>query len=247
MPVVDEVAVVGGGVMGGGIGQALLQHGYAVSIRDVDADVLEATRERMVSGNFGLERAVEGGHLTEAEKSDALDRLEMTLDLEAAVEGADLVMEAVTEDLGLKGRVFRELDAVTDGDVPLVSNTSGFSVAALSSAVADPGRVAVAHFFNPAQIMELVEVVRGPETDEAVVELLEALVGDLGKTPIVIDDHPTEYGFVVNRLWAAMQAEAREVVRQGIATEEQVNLAMRAGRNLPVGPLEGAGIGEEWG
>ena len=245
MTVVDKIAVVGGGIMGGGIGQAFLQHGYEVTIRDVQEDVLDASLDRIKHGNFGLDRAVEGGYLTEDEREDCLDRLEFTLDLEEAVEGAGLLVEAVPEDLALKGAVFREIDQVTD-DLPLYSNTSGFSVESLANALDDPSRLAVAHFFNPAQIMNLVEVVEAPATSEEVVNLFVEASEDIDKVPIVMDDAPGEYGFVVNRLWAAMREEGEKVVEQGIVTEEEVNVAMREGRNLPVGPFEGAGIGEEW-
>lgn len=244
---IDHLAVVGGGVMGSGIGQTFLQSGYEVTIRDVDDDRLEETRELLVDGNFGLARGVREGHITEAEKADALDRLELTTDLEAAVTDADMVIEAVPEDLLLKCAVFSDLDEFTDDDVPLLSNTSGFPIAALAGATDTPERVVGAHYFNPAVVMDLVEIVRTPVTDESVVDATRAVMEDTGKTPVVVDDAPKRYGFVVNRIWGAMRQEARRVVEEGIATEEQVNLAMREGRNLPVGPLEGAGIGEEWG
>lgn len=244
---VEHLTVVGGGVMGSGVGQAFLQNGYSVTIRDIDQEILDEARERIESGNFGLDRAVEGGYLDADEKEAALDRLTLTTDLGAAVADADVVLEAVPEDLALKGRVFRELDDTVDEGVPLFSNTSGFPIAALGNAVKDPSRVIGTHFFNPAQIMDLVEVVTTPQTDESVAELVRSLAADLGKTPVFVEDEPTEYGYIVNRLWGAMQEEARKVVREGIATEEEVNLAMREGRNLPSGPLEGAGLGEEWG
>jgi len=245
MVAVDQVAIIGGGIMGGDIGQTLVQHGYSVTIRDVDEDVIEHTRERVVSGNFGLERAVEGGYLTEEEKEAAVDRLEFTLDLDEAVQGADVVFEAVPEDLSLKGQVFRQLDEATD-DVPLLSNTSGFPVAALANAVEDRSRVGVMHFFSPVPVMDLVEVVSSDETSEEVVDLALEIAEDLGKSPVEVDDNPREYGFIVNRVWAAMRDEAERVVDEGVASVEDVNLAMREGRNLPVGPLEGPGIGEEW-
>lgn len=120
-------------------------------------------------------------------------------DLGAAVARTDLVIEAVPEDLGLKGRVFRELDAETDG-IPLLTNTSSFSVASVANAVDDVTRVAGAHFFNPVQIMTLVEIIQTPQTDERVVSPAEDLMEDIGKTPIIIDHMLKEYGFVVNRI-----------------------------------------------
>ena len=242
---IDKIAVVGGGVMGSGIGQVFLQNGYTVSIRDIDVDILDEAEERIESGNYGLDRAVEGGYLTEEEREDALDRLTLTTDLEEAAEDADLLIEAVTEDLSLKGQVFQEIDEATE-EIPLYSNTSGFSVTSIANAVSDPSRVAVAHFFNPAPVMPLVEVVKSEQTDREVVDLMEALCEEVGKEPIVIDDAPGEYGFVANRCYAAMRAEAQKVVDEGVATEEQVDTAMEEGYNLPVGPFSLAGLGEEW-
>ena len=242
---IEHVAVVGGGIMGSGIGQVFLQNGYSVSIRDIDQEILDEAGERIESGNYGLDRAVEGGYLTEAEREDALDRLTLTTDLDEAVEDADILIEAVTEDLSLKGRVFQEIDDATD-DIPLYSNTSGFSVTSIANAVEDPSRVAVAHFFNPAQVMPLVEVVKSEQTDQEVVDLMEELCEEVGKEPIVIDDAPGEYGFVANRCYAAMREEAQKVVDEGVATKEQVDTAMEEGYNLPVGPFSLAGLGEEW-
>jgi 3-hydroxybutyryl-CoA dehydrogenase len=247
MTVVDHIAIIGGGIMGGGIGQAFLQYGYSVTINEVEEDAIRETRDRIKSGKYGLDRAVESGYLSDEERADALERLEFVHDdIGATVDGTDVVIEAVTEDLHVKGRVFRELDAETSDDVPLLSNTSGFPITSLANAVENPDRVAGAHFFNPAQVMNLVEIVRTPQTDAAVVDLAEELLADIDKTPVVVEDTPKTYGFVNNRIYAAMREEARKVVEEGVATEEEVNLIMREGRNLPVGPLEGGGIGEEY-
>lgn len=242
---VDNIAVVGGGIMGTGIGQAFLQNGYEVSIRDIDQDILDDAEERILEGNYGLNRAVEGGHITDADKQDALDRLTLTTDLAEAVDGADFVLEAVSEDLELKGAVFREIDEHTE-DVPLYSNTSGFSAASLSNALDDPSRFAVAHFFNPAQIMTLVEVVPNGQTEDRVVDTIVEVSEDMGKTAVVMEDAPGDYGFIANRCYAAMRREAQQIVDEGVATEEQVDTAMEEGYNLPVGPFSLAGIGEEW-
>jgi 3-hydroxybutyryl-CoA dehydrogenase len=247
MTVVDKVALIGGGIMGGGIGQTFLQHGYPVTINEVDQAAIDETRDRIKNGKYGLERAVENGYLSSERRDEALDLLEFVHDdIGAAVEDADIVIEAVSEDMLLKGRVFRELDEETAADIPLLSNTSGFPIASLANAVEDPSRVAGAHFFNPAPVMDLVEVIRTPRTDSDVVALTEELTEDIGKTPVVIDDTPKQYGFVNNRIYEAMRAEARKVVGEGVATKEEVNKIMRLGRNLPMGPLEGGGIGEEY-
>jgi len=242
---VENIAVIGGGIMGTGIGQAFLQNGYEVSIRDIEQDILDEAEDRILNGNYGLNRAVEGGHVSEADKEAAMDRLTLTTDLEEAVTEADFVLEAVSEDLELKGAVFREIDEVTE-DVPLYSNTSGFSAASLSNALGDPSRFAVAHFFNPAQIMTLVEIVPNGQTEDHVVDTIVKVSEDMGKEPVVISDAPGDYGFIANRCYAAMRREAQRIVDEGIATEEQVDTAMEEGYNLPVGPFSLRGIGEEW-
>ncbi|ELY84351.1 3-hydroxybutyryl-CoA dehydrogenase [Natrinema altunense JCM 12890] len=163
-----SAAVVGGGIMGAGIAQVLARSGYEVAVREITEELAAEARERVVSGNYGLDDAVEGGYLSEDEKAAVLERLTFTTDLDAATDGTDFTIEAVTEDLAIKGEVFRDLDSVTD-DQPLYSNTSGFSVTTIANGVADPSRVAVTHFFNPVPIMSMVEIVRTPQTDAAVV------------------------------------------------------------------------------
>ena len=237
--------VIGGGVMGSGIAQVLARRGAAVRVREPTEELVEAARGRILDGSYGLNDAVEGGYLTPGERDDAFDRIECTTDLEAAVDGTDVVIEAVTEDLATKGEVFRALDEVTD-EQPLYSNTSGFSVTSIANAVSDPSRVAVMHFFNPVPVMSLVEIVHAPETDDSVVEYAESLVEDLGKTAITISDDPGSYGFVANRCYGALRREAERIVDAGIATEAQVDTALEAGYNLPVGPFSLRGIGEEW-
>jgi len=231
--------------MGSGIAQMLARNDYEVTVREIDEELAEQAREQLVSGNFGLEDAVEGGYMTEAERDGVLDRLTFTTDLEAAVADTDFVLEAVTEDLAIKGKVFRQLDDATD-DQPLFSNTSGFSVTAIANAVSDPSRVAVMHFFNPVPVMSLVEIVAAEETSEATLETAREITDALDKTAIEIDDAPGEYGFVANRIFYAARREAEQIVEEGIATQDQVDTAMAEGFNWPVGPFSLAGIGEEW-
>ena len=231
--------------MGSGIAQMLARNDYEVTVREINEELAEQAREQLLSGNFGLQDAVEGGYMTEAERDDVLDRLTFTTDLEAAVADTDFVLEAVTEDLAIKGKVFRQLDDVTD-DQPLFSNTSGFSVTSIANAVSDPSRVAVMHFFNPVPVMSLVEVVAAEETSEATLETAREITDALDKTAIEIDDAPGEYGFVANRIFYAARREAEQIVEEGIATQDQVDTAMAEGFNWPVGPFSLAGIGEEW-
>lgn len=237
--------IIGGGIMGSGIAQVLARAEHDVRVREPTEELAEAAHERIVGGNYGLNDAVEGGYLTPDEHDTVLGRIECTTDLQEAVDGTDFVIEAVTENLAIKGEVFRELDEMTSGQ-PLFSNTSGFSVTAIANAVSDPSRIAVTHFFNPVPVMSLVEIVRAPETDDAVVAFAEELVDDLGKTSITIDDDPKSYGFIANRCYGALRREAERIVDAGIATEAQVDTALKEGYNLPVGPFSLRGIGEEW-
>ena len=240
-----SAAVIGGGIMGTGIAQMLARNGYEVAVREINQELADEAEEQLVSGRFGLDDAVEGGYMSEDEKGEVLDRLTFTTDLEEAAAGTDFVIEAVTEDLAIKGKVFRQLDEATD-DQPLYSNTSGYSVTSIANAVSDPSRVAVLHFFNPVPVMSLVEIVKADETADEVVELGEQIVEGLGKTGVVVDDAPGTYGFVANRIYGAMRREAEKVVDEGVATPEQVDTALEEGYNLPVGPFSLSGIGEEW-
>ena len=242
---IESVAVVGGGVMGTGIAQLLARNGCRVTIREVDESAADAAWDRLVSGSYGLEDAVAGGHLSEDDLEATLERVTVTTSLPAALEGTDIVVEAVDEDLALKGQVFRELDEHSE-TVPLFSNTSGFSVQAIANAVEDPGRVAVTHFFNPVPVMDLVEVVRGASTSAETLAAAEALAERMDRTAIVVEDDPTSYGFVANRCYGALRREAEAIVDAGIATPEQVDTALERGFNLPVGPFSLRGIGEEW-
>ena len=231
--------------MGSGIAQMLARNDYEVTVREINEELMEDARDQVVEGNFGLNDAVEGGYLTEEDKQEALDNLTFTTDLESAVEGTDFILEAVTEDLAIKGKVFRQIDEVSD-DQPIFSNTSGFSVTSLANAVQDPSRVAVMHFFNPVPVMSLVEIVEADETAQEVVDLAVDIADDLDKEEIVIADSPGDYGFVANRIFYAMRQEAEKVVEEDIATPDQVDTAMEEGYNWPVGPFSLAGIGEEW-
>ncbi|WP_336022666.1 3-hydroxyacyl-CoA dehydrogenase family protein [Halobellus salinisoli] len=242
---IESVAVVGGGIMGGDIGQVLAQAGYDVNLRDVEEDALADTEDRIKNGNYGLGASVEGGYITAEERDATLDRLTFTLDLDEALDDVDAVFEAVPEDLALKGDVFREIDNHTEG-IPLFSNTSGLSVTALANAVEDRSRFAVTHFFSPVPVMDLVEIVRAPQTDDRVIEVAQSIAEDLDKTYITIEDTTEEYGFVANRCYFALMEEAERVVDEGIATEEQVNTALKEGFNHPIGPFELIGTGNEW-
>ena len=231
------VGVMGGGVMGGGIAQTFAAHGFTTIIRDLSDDLIEKTRQSMVEGRFGLKGSVERGKMTQADFDATVARFSFTKDV-AALKDCDLVVEAVPENLDLKKSVFSELDQVVKKEAIFASNTSGFAISDLNKAVSRRDRFIGFHWFSPAFIMKIVEVVYAPETSEETIETMEAVGAQLGKTTIRVKDAPGKYGFVANRIYFAMVAEARKVLDEGVASAEDINTAMRLGYNWPAGPLE---------
>jgi 3-hydroxyacyl-CoA dehydrogenase len=231
------IGVMGGGVMGGGIAQTCVAAGFRTIVRDVSDELCERTRATMIEGRFGLRGAVERQKLTQQQMDDAVARLSFTTSVEE-LRDADLIIEAVPEDLELKKQVFAELDGVIKPEAVFASNTSGFAISDLNKAVARKERFIGMHWFSPAFVMHLVEIIIAPETSEETVQLIEELSGKLGKETVRVKDDPGSYGFIANRVYFAAVAEARKIVQQGLATEEDVNKAMRIGFNWPVGPLE---------
>jgi len=232
----ERIVVIGAGVMGSGIAQVLAVVGHAVSCVDVEPVALDRAREEIERGRFGLGSAVSRGLLSEGQAEDALARITLTGDL-GAVATADLVIEAVPERLDLKVRLFRDLDRRAPEGAILASNSSGFPVAALAAATDRPGLVIGWHWASPAPVMKLAEIVRGPETDDATVQTVVRLAAAAGKHPVVVKDHPMAWGYVANRVYGAMIREANEVVRQGIATAEEIDRLMIDCFRWPTGPF----------
>jgi 3-hydroxybutyryl-CoA dehydrogenase len=232
--------------MGSGIAQVLAVAGHVVSCVDVDRGALDRAREGIERGRFGLGSAVSRGLLSEGQAGAALDRIALTADLDV-VATADLVVEAVPERLDLKIRLFRDLDRRAPAEAILASNSSGFPVAALAAATDRPDRVIVWHWASPAPVMKLAEIVRGPETSDATVEVIVRLATSAGKHPVVVKDHPTAWGYVANRVYAAMIREAGTVVREGIASAEEVDRLMVDCFRWPTGPFGmAAGATQGW-
>jgi 3-hydroxybutyryl-CoA dehydrogenase len=226
-----KVAVLGAGTMGHGIAQVAATAGHRVTLRDVEAslveDGLDAIRETLADD-------VERGAVTGDERSAALDRVTGTTDLATAVDGVDLVVEAVPERLELKRELFAEVAALAEGAV-LASNTSSLPVTDIASAVPEPERVVGLHFFNPVHRMELVEVVLAEQTGAETAAFAESFVEDLDRTAIVVRDTP---GFASSRLGVALGAEAMRMVEAGVASARDVDAAMTLGYGHPMGPLE---------
>ncbi len=247
MSEVKKIGVLGAGVMGSGIAQVTATSGYDTVCFDVDERALEAGREHVTSGRYGLERGVERRKLTREQADAALARITFTGSFDDAA-ATDLVIEAVPERLELKVRVFRDLDRAAPDETILASNTSGFPIAALGAATDRADRVIGWHWASPAPVMRLAEIVSTRETSDATVAAVRDVAAACGKNPIVIKDTPMAWGFVTNRVYFAMVAEAQKVVNEGIATADEVDQLMMDCFRWPTGPfgmVKGAGSG--WG
>ena len=247
MSEVKRIGVLGAGVMGSGIAQVTATGGYDTVCYDVDAGALEAGREHVTTGRYGLERGVERGKVAREQADAALARLTFTGSFDDAA-ATDLVIEAVPERLELKVRVFRDLDRAAPDATILASNTSGFPIAALGAATDRADRVIGWHWASPAPVMRLAEIVSARETSDATVAAVRDVASACGKNPIFIKDTPMAWGFVTNRVYFAMVAEAQKVVNEGIAPADEVDQLMMDCFRWPTGPfgmVKGAGSG--WG
>ena len=224
------VGVVGAGTMGAGIAQVCLQAGHDVLIHDVDEAAVDRARVRI---SEGLERLVARGKADPDAPPALLGRLRRAATLDALAAESDLVVEAALEELELKRTIFRALDAASPPDVPLATNTSALSVTAIAEATAAPGRVLGLHFFNPAPVMALVEVVAADRTDAAVVRLGLGFTAGLGKTPVTCRDSP---GFIVNRVNRPFTLEALRMLEAREGSVEAIDEALE-GAGYPMGPF----------
>jgi 3-hydroxyacyl-CoA dehydrogenase len=235
---IEKVAVIGTGVMGAQIAQVLAVGGCTVVLYDIDADQLSRALERIEHDRFGIRRGVERGKLTAGEADAALVRLSITTNLAEACRDADMVLEAVPEDIGLKIDVFRGIDELAPPPAILTSNTAGLSIAALAHATRRPERVMGWHWFQPCAVMTAAELVVHPNTDPEVCATVVQAAERCGRRPQVVKDHQYKWGFVANRISLAARREALKIVQEGIATEEQVDALMRDGYRWPMGPFE---------
>jgi 3-hydroxybutyryl-CoA dehydrogenase len=225
-----SVAVLGAGTMGNGIAQVFAQHGHAVILRDLTGEILDRARAQIAKS---LGRLAEKGKLTAADKDQALARITATTDFEA-VAAADLVVEAVIENLEAKRKVFQEADRVAKPSAILASNTSSISITRLGAATRRPEKVIGMHFMNPVPIMELVEVIRGHATSDETTRTVVETTRALGKTPVEVNDYP---GFVSNRVLMPMINEAVFALYEGVASAPAIDQVMKLGMNHPMGPL----------
>ncbi len=230
-----KIAVIGFGMMGRQIAQVFAQHGFEVVAADENGEMLQAGIDEIEHGSFGVKAAVARGKLSESQAEKATKNIRTTRVLEEACLGADLVVEAVYEDLELKQQLFRQIDHATGPSCVLASNTSTLGIGRIADKVARKERVLGMHFFNPAQVTKLVEIVRADTTsDEALRRAIE-IVERIGKVPIVAKDEP---GFVANRLGLSLYVEASKMLEDQVASVKDIDTAMKLGYGHPMGPFE---------
>lgn len=226
------IGVLGAGSMGNGIAQVASQAGYQVIMRDIE--------DRFVQNGLKaiekfLSKSVEKGKMTEDQKKGVLSRIKGTTKMED-LKDVDFVIEAVFEDLELKKNVFKQLDELTRSQVILTTNTSSMSVTEIAMATKRPEKVAGMHFFNPAPLMRLVEVIRGYHTNDETVHIVMEMAKKMGKEPVEVKkDTP---GFIVNRLMIPHMIEAIRMAEEGVASIEDIDKAVKLGLNYPMGPFE---------
>jgi 3-hydroxybutyryl-CoA dehydrogenase len=226
------VGVLGAGSMGNGIAQVAAQTGYEVVMRDIEDRFVE---NGLKSIEKFLAKSVEKGKMTEGQKKDVLGRIKGTTKMEDLT-GVDFVIEAVLEDLELKKNVFKQLDELTRSDVILTTNTSSMSVTEIAMSTKRPDKVAGMHFFNPASLMRLVEVIRGYDTSDEAIRIIMEMTRKMGKEPVEVKkDTP---GFIVNRLMMPHMIEAIKMAEEGVASIEDIDKAIKLGLNYPMGPFE---------
>ncbi len=228
---IEIVTVVGGGTMGNGIAHVCALSGREVRITDVSQDVLDGA---LATISQNLDRQVKKEIIDEAGRGEALERIRPMVDLDAAADGSQLIIEAVPEKAEIKYDLFRRLDAIASAEAILASNTSSISITAIGAETARPDRVIGMHFMNPVPVMKLVEVIRGLATSDTTTAAVMDFSADLGKTPVEVNDFP---GFVSNRILGPMINEAVFALMEGVADLEAIDSVMTLGMNHPMGPL----------
>lgn len=245
---VQRIGILGGGVMGGGIAQVLAIAGYHVVVRDLTNAILDDTRAELIERKWGLKRTVEKGKLGFDQAIAAIERVGFTTEVDDLAT-CDFVIEAVPEKLELKQTVFKELDGIVKKDAIFVSNTSGLVIADVARDVSSARKASFAgmHFSNPVPVMRMCEVVYTPQTSRETIDTVRGVAEKAGKAVCMVKDMPGTYGFILNRVFAAAAREARKIVEDGIATEEDVDKAMITGRNWPAAFFGSrGGIGKQW-
>ena len=226
-----KIVVIGGGTMGLDIAQVFARNGFEVIVRDIRDDIIQASEARL---HKALDKLVAKGKMDEAGKAAITGNITFTTELALAAD-ADLVVEAAIENLDIKKSVFAELDKLCKAETIFASNTSSISITAIAAATKRADKFIGMHFFNPATIMKLVEVIKGANTSQETFDAVYALAKQLGKEPVEVNEAP---GFVVNKIMIPYINEAIGLVETGVASVEDIDKAMKLGGNHPMGPLE---------
>jgi len=226
----ETIGIIGAGTMGNGIAQVFLAGKYRIILNDINEELLQGG---LLAINRNIDKAIEKGKATKESKEEMLGNLVITTDL-ASLNESILTIEAVTEDIEIKKKIFRELDRVCSSDTILGSNTSSMSITELAGVTTRPDKVIGIHFFNPAPVMGLVELIKGIATSSGTFEKVYDIVNKLGKTPVKVEESP---GFIVNRILIPMINESICVYSEGVASAEEIDNAMKLGANHPIGPL----------
>jgi 3-hydroxybutyryl-CoA dehydrogenase len=228
---IKKICVLGAGIMGAGIAQVSARAGFEVTIRDMEDRFVE---NGLTTIKSNLCRAVSKGRLEQAEADTVLNRITGTTDLTKAASEADLVIEAIIEQMDVKRPVFQDLDNICKKEALLATNTSGLSITEMAAVTQRADKVIGMHFFNPVPVMKLVELIRGFTTSDDTLNMAWEFVEKIGKTPIEVKEAP---GFAVNRILVPMINEAVFVLAEGVASAEDIDKSMMLGANHPIGPL----------
>jgi 3-hydroxybutyryl-CoA dehydrogenase len=226
-----HIGVIGAGTMGNGIAHVFAQSGYSVRLIDLSESALE---KAMATISKNLDRMVAKEKISEADKINTLNNIQTFTDISSAVKGLDLVVEAATENMDIKLKIFSQLDELCDEHTILGSNTSSISITKIASATQRPDKVIGMHFMNPVPVMKLVEVIRGYATSDQVTNTIMEVSKSLGKSPVEVNDYP---GFVANRILMPMINEAIITLHEGVAGVEEIDTVMMLGMAHPMGPL----------
>lgn len=227
-----KIAVIGAGTMGNGIAHTFAQNGFQVNLIDISEDALDRGINTI---STNLDRMISREKISEAEKNETLSNITKFTNTENGVKNVDLVVEAATENVDLKLKIFKDLDEFTSKDTILATNTSSISITQIASVTNRPELVIGMHFMNPVPIMKLVEIIRGYSTSEKVTKAIMELSEKLGKTPVEVNDYP---GFVANRILMPMINESIETLYNGVAGVEEIDTVMKLGMAHPMGPLQ---------
>ncbi|MDV3755401.1 3-hydroxybutyryl-CoA dehydrogenase [Elizabethkingia anophelis] len=227
-----NIVVIGAGTMGNGIAHTFAQTGFKVNLVDVSQEALDRGIKTITTN---LDRIIAKGNLTEEEKANTLANISTFTALEDAVKDADLIVEAATENIDLKLKIFQQMDAAAPADCILATNTSSISITKIASVTSRPEKVIGMHFMNPVPIMKLVEIIKGYSTSKETFSAIYEMSKTLGKVPVEVNDYP---GFVANRILMPMINEAIYSLYGGVAGVEEIDTVMKLGMAHPMGPLQ---------